>query len=119
MNTEMLPQTTGTDYFIDHPPRKPKEEVGELLRFRNLSSEQESLLLSARKDPGKYIEGVVLADRIEALFRSVLPPMVLALAQTEQHEKAERARLMREHGIDELAAVAMVAEAIEQSREAS
>lgn len=97
----------------------PKEEVGELLRFRNLSPEQESLLLSARKDPGKYIEGVVLADRIEALFRSVLPPMVLALAQTEQHEKAERARLMREHGIDELAAVAMVAEAIEQSREAS
>lgn len=97
----------------------PKEEVGELRRFRNLSAEQEGLLLSARKDQGKYIEGVVLADRVQALFRSVLPPTVLALAQTEQHEKAERARLMREHGVDELAAVELVAAAIEQGREAS
>ena len=97
----------------------PKEEVGELRRFRSLSAEQESLLLSARKAPGQYIEGVVFADRIEALFRSVLPPLVLALAQTDKHEKAERARLMREHGVDELAAVELVAAAIEQARDSA
>ena len=35
-------------------------------------AEQRSLLLSARKEPGKYVEGVVLSDNLEALFRNGL-----------------------------------------------
>ena len=94
----------------------PKEEVEQIARFRELSEEQRSLLLSARKEPGKYVEGVVLSDNLEALFRSVPPPLTLALAMTEKHEKAERARIMREQGCTELEAVYAVAERIAATR---
>ena len=90
----------------------PKEEVEQIARFKDLNEEQRSLLLSARKEPGKYVEGVVLADNLEALFRSVPPPLSLALAMTEKHEKAERAEIMRERGCTELEAVHIVAERI-------
>ena len=54
----------------------------------------------------------MLADNLEALFRSVPPPLSLALAMTEKHEKAERAEIMRERGCTELEAVHIVAERI-------
>jgi len=94
----------------------PKEEVEQIARFKDLNEEQRSLLLSARKEPGKYVEGVVLADNLEALFRSVPPPLSLALAMTEKHEKAERAEIMRERGCTELEAVHIVAERISVGR---
>ncbi len=90
----------------------PKEEVDQIARFKDLSREQRRLLLSARKEPGKYTEGVVLADSIEALFRVVPPPLALALAMTEKHEKAERAKLMRELDCTELEACYVIAERI-------
>ena len=90
----------------------PKEEVEQIARFKDLSSEQRRLLLSARKEPGKFTEGVVLADGLEALFRNVPPPLSLALAMTEKHEKAERAAIMRELGCTELEAVYVMAERI-------
>ena len=95
----------------------PKEEVEQIARFKDLNEEQRSLLLSARKEPGKYVEGVVLADNVEALFRNVPPPLSLALAMTEKHEKAERAAIMRERGCTELEAVDAVAERIAARRE--
>jgi conjugative transfer ATPase len=94
----------------------PKEEVEQIARFRDLTAEQRSLLLSARKEPGKFVEGVVLSDQLEGLFRNVPPPLSLALAMTEKHEKAERARLMREHGCSELEAAHLVAERLEAQR---
>jgi conjugative transfer ATPase len=94
----------------------PKEEVEQIARFKDLTEEQRSLLLSARKEPGKYVEGVVLADNLEALFRNVPPPLSLALAMTEKHEKAERAAIMRERGCSELEAVQVVAECIARER---
>jgi len=94
----------------------PKEEVDQIARFKDLTEEQRSLLLSARKEPGKYVEGVVLADQVEALFRSVPPPLTLALAMTEKHEKAERAQIMRERGCSELEAVQVVADRIAAHR---
>ncbi|PLW83434.1 conjugative transfer ATPase [Kineobactrum sediminis] len=94
----------------------PKEEVEQIARFRDLTAEQRSLLLSARKEPGKFVEGVVLSDQLEGLFRNVPPPLSLALAMTEKHEKAERARLMREHGCSELEAAYLVAERLEAQR---
>jgi len=60
---------------------------------------------------------VVLSDNLEALFRNVPPPLSLALAMTEKHEKAERAEIMREHECSELEAVYRVAERIKGVRE--
>ena len=94
----------------------PKEEVEQIARFRELSDVQRSLLLSARKEPGKYVEGVVLSDKLEALFRNVPPPLSLALAMTEKHEKAERAAIMRERRCSELEAVYVIAERIAATR---
>jgi len=94
----------------------PKEEVEQIARLKDLNEEQRSLLLSARKEPGKYVEGVVLADNLEALFRNVPPPLSLALAMTEKHEKAERAEIMRERGCSELEAAHAVAERIAMQR---
>lgn len=73
---------------------------------------QRSLLLSARKEPGKYAEGVVLSDNIDALFRNVPPPLSLTLAMTEKHEKAERGAIIRERNCSELEAVHVIAERI-------
>jgi conjugative transfer ATPase len=94
----------------------PKEEVEQIARFKDLNEEQRNLLLSARKEPGKYVEGVVLADKVEALFRNVPPALSLALAMTEKHEKAERAAIMRDQHCSELEAVYEIARRIEQSR---
>jgi len=94
----------------------PKEEVEQIARFKDLTPEQRTLLLSARKEPGKYTEGVVLADKVQALFRNVPPPLALALAMTEKHEKAERARIMRECGCSELEAAYAVAERLAKER---
>ena len=60
----------------------------------------------------KYVEGVVLSDNLEALFRNVPPPLSLALAMTEKHEKAERADIMRERNCNELEAAHVVADRI-------
>jgi len=94
----------------------PKEEVEQIARFKDLDEEQRNLLLSTRKEPGKYVEGVVLADKVEALFRNVPPALSLALAMTEKHEKAERAAIMREKNCSELDAVYEIAKRIEQTR---
>ncbi|EBZ5774148.1 conjugative transfer ATPase [Salmonella enterica subsp. enterica serovar Redlands] len=94
----------------------PPEEVEQLERFKTLTPEQKQLLLSATKASGKYTEGVVLATKIEALFRVVPPSLFLALGMTEKHEKAERAQLMREQGISELDAAIQVARRIDGLR---
>lgn len=94
----------------------PPEEVEQLERFKTLTPDQKQLLLSASKSPGKYTEGVVLANKVEALFRVVPPGLYLALGMTEKHEKAERAQLMREQGISELEAAIMVARNIDRQR---
>ncbi|MFC1560500.1 conjugative transfer ATPase [Pseudomonadota bacterium] len=94
----------------------PKEEVEQIARFKDLTEIQRNLLLSARKEPGKYVEGVVLSDNLEALFRNVPPPLSLALAMTEKYEKAERADIMREQNCSELEAVHIMAAQIAQKR---
>jgi hypothetical protein len=94
----------------------PKEEVEQIARFKELTEVQRSLLMSARKEPGKYVEGVVLADNLEALFRNVPPPLSLALAMTEKHEKAERADIVRERHCSELEAAHVVAARIAEHR---
>lgn len=94
----------------------PQEEINQLARFRQLSDEQRHLMLSARKEQHKYVEGTILADKVEALFRNVPPSLFLSLAGTEGYEKAQRAELMQEYGITEVEAAYHVAAMIDYSR---
>ncbi len=94
----------------------PKEEVESIARFKNIGGAQRKLLLSARKSPGKYSEGVVLAEGLETLFRSVPPSLLLALAMTEKHEKAQRAALMKQYDCSEVDAACKVADEIDRAR---
>jgi len=89
-----------------------KDEVEQVARFKELTDEQKKLLVSATKSPGRYTEGAVLADNVNALFRNIPPPFALALAMTEKHEKAERAQIMAETGCSEVEAALIVADRI-------
>tara|TARA_R110002167_G_scaffold790_11_gene3454 strand:+ start:370 stop:2685 length:2316 start_codon:yes stop_codon:yes gene_type:complete len=94
----------------------PPDEVEKVARFRELNPAQKALMRSARKESGKFSEGVILSKSMEVLFRAVPPSLYLAMAMTEPEEKAERHRLMREHGISELDAAFKVAEEIDRAR---
>ncbi|SDB35769.1 conjugative transfer ATPase [Pseudomonas sp. NFACC13-1] len=94
----------------------PPDEVEKIARFRELSPAQKSMMMSARKEAGKYCEGVVLSKSMEALFRAVPPSLYLAMAMTEPEEKAARFKLMQEHGISELDAAIRMAENIDRDR---
>ena len=94
----------------------PPDEVEKVARFRELNPAQKALMRSARKESGKFSEGVILSKSMEVLFRAVPPSLYLAMAMTEPEEKAERHQLMREHGISELEAAFKVAEKIDRTR---
>lgn len=92
------------------------DEVDKLSRFRELSPSQKALALSARKENGKYAEGVILSRSHEMLFRAVPPSITLANAMTEPEEKNERYELMKQFGISELEAALKVAERLDRAR---
>ncbi|MDU6586971.1 MAG: conjugative transfer ATPase [Klebsiella michiganensis] len=94
----------------------PPDEVEKIARFRELNPSQKALMLSARKEAGKFTEGVILSRSMELLFRAVPPSLYLALAMTEPEEKAERYQLMQEFEISELDAAFKVAEKIDRAR---
>jgi hypothetical protein len=94
----------------------PPDEVEKISRFRELTPAQKVLMLSARKEAGKFSEGVILSRSMELLFRAVPPSLHLSMAMTEPEEKAERYELMQQHGISELDAAFRVAERIDRAR---
>ena len=94
----------------------PPDEVEKIARFRELNHSQKALMLSARKEAGKFSEGVILSKSMEVLFRAVPPSLYLAMAMTEPEEKAERYQLMQQYGISELDAAFKVAEKIDRAR---
>ncbi len=94
----------------------PPDEVEKIARFRELNPAQKALMLSARKEAGKFSEGVILSKSMEVLFRAVPPSLYLALAQTEPEEKAERFQVMQHYGIGELDAAFRIAERIDRAR---
>jgi conjugative transfer ATPase len=91
----------------------PQDEIDDIARFKNLSEEQKQLMRSAKKEPKKYTEGVVLSETMEALFRNVPPSIFLSLAGTEKDEKTERARYMKQFGITEVEAAEYVGRMID------
>ncbi len=93
----------------------PPDEVEKIARFRELTPAQKALMRSARKEAGKFSEGVILSKSMETLFRVVPPSLVLALAMTDPEEKAERYRYMQD-GLSELDAAFKMAEALDQQR---
>ena len=93
-----------------------KSEITEIVRFRTLTDEQRSMMESARKEPPKYTEGVLMSAIGQMLFRNVPPALPIALAMTEGHEKAQRRRLMEKHGINEMQAAQMIARELAGSR---
>jgi len=94
----------------------PKEEVEAIARFRRVDEAQRDMLLSASKAAGQYTEGVVMSEVTESIFRNVPPSLMLALAQTEKHEKARRMALMTERGLSEVEAAIQVAKEIDVAR---
>jgi len=80
----------------------PQDEIEEIARFKNITEEQKQLLLSARKEPKKYTEGVVLSENMEALIRNVPPSIFLSLAGTEKDEKSQRRDYMNQFNITEV-----------------
>jgi hypothetical protein len=91
-------------------------EADEVARFRSLTPEQRQLVLSAKKEPPKYTEGVILSSIGQMLVRIVTSPVSIALAMTEGHEKAARRRLMEQHGCDELQAARLMAAKLAEKR---
>jgi len=94
----------------------PRDEIEEVARFKNLTEAQKDKLLAARKSARKYTEGVILTDNLDPLFRNVPPAIALALAMTEQEEKAERKVIMNENRCSELEAAEIVAQRIKDKR---
>jgi len=94
----------------------PPKEVEQIARFKKLDDEQKSMLLSAKKLPQKYTEGVILSVNTQVLFRAVPPSLFLALGMTEKDEKAERRAIMDEFKCTELEAVFHVARRFDESR---
>lgn len=93
-----------------------KAEIEEVARFKSLTREQRLMIESARKEPGKYTEGVLLSASKQVLYRNVPPPLAIALAMTEPEEKAERRRIMDELQCSELDAAMHVAQQLVQRR---
>ncbi len=87
----------------------PPTEIDEIEHFKVLTQEQRMLLLSARKEKGKYTEGVFMSPKEIGLIRNVPPRIYLAMAATDQDEKYLRQQLMQVHHCTEIEAVKLIA----------
>ena len=88
-----------------------RDEIQTLKDFRELTPQDEKLLMRIRKQSGFYTEGVLLSEKVSGLFRAVLPDLSLAISQTEKHEVEKRQVKARHSNISELeAGIAIVRE---------
>lgn len=87
----------------------PPDEIDQIERFKPLTQEQRELFLSAKKEKGKYTEGVLLSPKLQGLFRNVPPRLYLAMAATEQDEKNQRKVLMEKMKLTELEVIDYIA----------
>ena len=93
-----------------------QEEIDRLKTIRSISNEEEAMIKNLTTVKGEYAEGIILSEMLRATFRSVPPAWYLALGQTEEHEYAERVKLMNEHGITEVQAAHRLADQVERNR---
>jgi len=93
------------------------KEVEEICKFKPLTPTQEKMMLSCKKLPKRYTEGMILSNSLpEMLFRTIPPSLILALALNEKDEKADRAVLMKENKITEVQAAYMIADEFDRLR---
>ena len=93
-----------------------EKEIDLIPQFKSLTQEQRDLLRSVKKYPKVYAEGVLLGENYQGLFRNIPPRIALALAMTEQNEKAERRALCEQFGYTDLEAVEKIAEKLKTYR---
>ncbi|MBP9726889.1 MAG: conjugative transfer ATPase [Gammaproteobacteria bacterium] len=119
----LIPVTQNVKDFSDNEAKKvlammetwlclalSPDEVDNVEQLRQLTAEQRSLILNVQKHAGLYSEGVLLSSRYQGLFRNIPPRFALAMAMTEQSEKAERQHIMQENNVSELEAAKVVGE---------
>ncbi|MEM9972219.1 MAG: FtsK/SpoIIIE domain-containing protein [Pseudomonadota bacterium] len=111
----MRPLINNSDWFIGMSMEK--EQLQQLRAFKSLTDEQIGLIEQCRIDPGNYAEGTLIHRNFSSIFRAVLPPLSLALAQSEREERAHRYDLMKRYGYKtQLEAALHVAREIERAR---
>ncbi len=85
------------------------DEIDLVSKFKPISEEMRSLILDIRKYQGIYSESVLIGKRFSGLFRNIPPSIALALAMTEQTERAFRKKVQKKLGVSELEAVEYIA----------
>ncbi|MBS9783489.1 MAG: hypothetical protein KGV46_02940, partial [Pasteurella sp.] len=94
-----------------------EEETQEISRFKKLTDEEHHLIRQAIIEKPNFSEATLITKRFGCGLNRFIPPsFVLALAQTDKDEKAERKKLMREHKCSELEVVMMIADNIQEAR---
>ncbi len=93
-----------------------EKEINHIPQFRSITPEEKVLLNSVKKFPKIYAEAVLLGENYQGLYRNIPPRIALALAMTEQNEKAERRRISEEFGFSDLEAVEHIAEKLKTYR---
>lgn len=88
----------------------PSDEISQIEPFKMFTQEQRALLLSARKEKGKFTEGIWISSILTELFRNVPPLFYLAMAATDQDEKNQRAIIMQTFNCSEIEAVKIIAD---------
>ncbi|SUO96680.1 conjugative transfer ATPase [Suttonella ornithocola] len=94
-----------------------EDEASQVSKFKDLTKEQHYLIRQAIIEKPYYTEGTLLSDRFGCGLNRYIPPsLILALAQTDQDEKSERKRRMKEQGITELEAAIQIGQEIDHKR---
>lgn len=94
-----------------------EEEAQQISRFKDLTAEEHHLIRQAIIEKPNYSEATLISKRFGCGLNRFIPPsLVLALAQTDKDEKAERQELMQKHDCTELEAAFMVADNIQAFR---
>lgn len=93
-----------------------KSEIEMVSHLRNLSEEIKLQLNDTMQEKGIYTEGVLIGSKYSGIFRCVPPRIALALAMTEQSERAQRVEMHQKHNITELEAVKLIAKQLENSQ---
>jgi conjugative transfer ATPase len=94
----------------------PLDEINQIERFKTLTNELRALFQSAKKESGKYTEGIFLSPTINSLFRNIPPKLYLAMAATEQSEKNHRFNMMKKFNCSEIEAVQIIASEMMQEK---
>ncbi len=94
-----------------------EEEAQQISRFKDLTPEEHHLIRQAIIEKPNFAEATLISKQFGCGLNRLIPPsLVLALAQTEKDEKAERQLLMQKHDCTELEAAFMIADNIEAGR---